>query len=659
MQKESIKTPFVLHGLIALALVGLFVAGLAWGARAAIVDVTITADGTLSPPTVSIAVGDQIRWTNTSDFEEQPASDDHNPVFGADHNRYTDLNVGSIAPGGIKTSPALTRIGTWGYHNHSCGVSCPGTIVIAGKPGQLSGACTDCTPPGVRFFRLASTSAASATIFWETDEPSITRIEFGTSTDYAMAAERNGGFRTEHAVYLENLLPATAYHFRIAVRDKLGNKDVTRYPNQTFKTLPLPPSPAPVPPPPAPNEPQERISMLEAEITGLRTKAVAALAESGFRFTRPLRRGSSGEEVRHLQFLLVLDPVLYPEGLVTGYFGPATEAAVKRFQRKLGIITREAEPGFGRVGPKTREKLNELLSNDMSQKKMPSAPSRALAAFATAAILSAGQTVAAPPAAGRDAFLAKLGEIEHQIGELQKKIDALVERLAADRRAESSGRAREPAPAGGSGAIPVPPGSRIIDVTITEEEFLPKLVVIQKGDRIRWRNQSPFAEYPDPRVHGREPTKQALEKYPPLGAEAGEIPAGGTRTTAPLTPVGWWGYHNHNAGGFWHGLIVIQDSSSRQPSIGSLRRLLPTAVLRPGMRGPEVANLQSLLRYNPVLYPEGLVTGHFGEATEQAIIRFQQRYGIFSFDTMDDRSRWGVVGQETRQQLAELFGMNR
>jgi len=62
----------------------------------------------------------------------------------------------------------------------------------------------------------------------------------------------------------------------------------------------------------------------------------------------------SGTEVRYLQKVLALDPKIYPEGRVSGYFGPLTEAAVKRFQKKYGIRT------TGEVGPLTRTKLNEL-----------------------------------------------------------------------------------------------------------------------------------------------------------------------------------------------------------------------------------------------------------------------------------------------------------
>lgn len=71
-------------------------------------------------------------------------------------------------------------------------------------------------------------------------------------------------------------------------------------------------------------------------------------------FMRTLRRGMRGEDIRELQLFLEQFSGIYPEGITTGYFGPLTEAAVKRFQETNGIEQ------VGVVGPKTRTRLNEL-----------------------------------------------------------------------------------------------------------------------------------------------------------------------------------------------------------------------------------------------------------------------------------------------------------
>src|SRR3989344_3464332 len=87
--------------------------------------------------------------------------------------------------------------------------------------------------------------------------------------------------------------------------------------------------------------------------------ATSANAESGsgkVKIENRLRVGSTGEEVRSLQQILASDPTLYPEGLVTGFYGPLTARAVSRFQAKLRLDQ------VGQVGPLTLAKINEILT---------------------------------------------------------------------------------------------------------------------------------------------------------------------------------------------------------------------------------------------------------------------------------------------------------
>lgn len=83
---------------------------------------------------------------------------------------------------------------------------------------------------------------------------------------------------------------------------------------------------------------------LREEIQGLRLEA------------RELREGIRGADVELLQQILASDSSIYPEGLVTGYFGPLTKAAVVKFQAKTGINE------GGEVGPKTKERINQILA---------------------------------------------------------------------------------------------------------------------------------------------------------------------------------------------------------------------------------------------------------------------------------------------------------
>jgi peptidoglycan hydrolase-like protein with peptidoglycan-binding domain len=93
------------------------------------------------------------------------------------------------------------------------------------------------------------------------------------------------------------------------------------------------------------------------------TEALVRVAMKNFTERDILRFGVSSDVVRQLQSVLARDTEVYPQGLVTGYYGVLTLRAVERFQRKYGIV-RSGTPqttGYGAVGPKTRAKLNTLL----------------------------------------------------------------------------------------------------------------------------------------------------------------------------------------------------------------------------------------------------------------------------------------------------------
>ena len=78
--------------------------------------------------------------------------------------------------------------------------------------------------------------------------------------------------------------------------------------------------------------------------------------------TRQLELGMTGSDVSLLQTFLAKDITIYPQGLVTGYFGSLTKSAVSNFQARNGIAT------VGRVGPITLASINASMgaSGDVS-----------------------------------------------------------------------------------------------------------------------------------------------------------------------------------------------------------------------------------------------------------------------------------------------------
>lgn len=102
----------------------------------------------------------------------------------------------------------------------------------------------------------------------------------------------------------------------------------------------------------------KQIQQLQTQIEALKTQMVQLQQqkqETILQLLTTLKEGSKGQNVKTLQALLAADPEIYPEGLITGFYGRLTAEAVKRFQKRHGIEQ------VGIVGPKTLKKLNEWL----------------------------------------------------------------------------------------------------------------------------------------------------------------------------------------------------------------------------------------------------------------------------------------------------------
>lgn len=74
--------------------------------------------------------------------------------------------------------------------------------------------------------------------------------------------------------------------------------------------------------------------------------------------------GETNADVSSLQTFFKDNSTIYPEGLVTGYFGALSRSAVQRFQVQNNIVSSgsAATTGYGRVGPSTRDSINNLIN---------------------------------------------------------------------------------------------------------------------------------------------------------------------------------------------------------------------------------------------------------------------------------------------------------
>src|SRR3989344_4363314 len=98
------------------------------------------------------------------------------------------------------------------------------------------------------------------------------------------------------------------------------------------------------------------ITNVEQALGGVQTSASTTAVSSGL--IGFFRIGSEGDGVELLQLLLATDPSIYPEGVISGYFGALTQKALRQYQKKHGF----EQVGF--VGPRTLRQLQEDLEDN-------------------------------------------------------------------------------------------------------------------------------------------------------------------------------------------------------------------------------------------------------------------------------------------------------
>lgn len=243
----------------------------------------------------------------------------------------------------------------------------------------------DTTAPGISNLAVV-TSTTTATFTWTTDEIASSQVSYGLTTSLGTnTAETDTTPRvTSHSVTLTGLQRCKTQYYTVTSKDASTNTVTSSI--ATFRTkgcstsggdinpTPVTPAgtgsitPAPEAQPATPPVVVEQPSTGEAPVTPPATQAPVFVSNIplGFRFNVNMKFGQSSNDVRLLQeFLKEQGTNVYPEGLITGYFGALTKKAVIRFQelyasKVLAPVGLSAGNGF--VGSFTRAQINNLLS---------------------------------------------------------------------------------------------------------------------------------------------------------------------------------------------------------------------------------------------------------------------------------------------------------
>lgn len=109
----------------------------------------------------------------------------------------------------------------------------------------------------------------------------------------------------------------------------------------------------------------EQIKTLMARLEELKTQLATVRGELNDVLKTNITEGTSSDDIKKVQELLATDGQIYPEGQVTGYFGPRTKEAIKKFQERHGL------PVTGVVDEETKSLLAEYLKERQGDRVPP------------------------------------------------------------------------------------------------------------------------------------------------------------------------------------------------------------------------------------------------------------------------------------------------
>lgn len=95
----------------------------------------------------------------------------------------------------------------------------------------------------------------------------------------------------------------------------------------------------------------ETIQRLLQQVEELRKQLAAIQGE----LKSGLVEGMKDDDIKKIQELLATDPTVYPGGIVSGYYGPMTKEAIKRFQERHGLVM------TGQVDEETKRLMQEYM----------------------------------------------------------------------------------------------------------------------------------------------------------------------------------------------------------------------------------------------------------------------------------------------------------
>ncbi|MBU6500890.1 MAG: peptidoglycan-binding protein [Patescibacteria group bacterium] len=557
------------------------------------------------------------------------------------------------------------------------------TFVTASEPVFV-----DETPPSITSVEILDTSTSSATFSIATDEPAITKIEYGTTENYGSFTPSSSEFDIAHITTIANLKPGTVYHYRVIAEDEAGNATASF--DDTFTTDSLP-----VVSPSAEPTSSEPLAIIqpEAVVIGTSTVTIAwstnkdadGRIDYGATNTYGLNISTTTQALSHRLTLKGLSPG-------TAYLYQITARTASGEIVKVGELEFTTLPQV--IAPaETGPVLSGITAHSV-------AASTATISWNTDTLADStvryGTTTAYEAGAAHDATLKNSHEIF--LANLMSATTYHFEVISAD-ALKNTAISKDFTFTTASSGVTSPPiaSTSTVATSSVKEPAIPPQNEIQTGtpnlkvpEAARRAILATGAKIPDlpstPRVLKTEGLDgQAAFIWNTAGAPStfqvrvvrNTSNSPGHENDGVVVYEGRAGAFtdtNLNNGQTYHYAIYItskfrgisephrvvvtptlgNDQVSLQ-AVSSEIQLTPTFTfendLGPGAQSRKVAQLQLLLAEDANIYPQGLITSYFGALTQNALRRFQKQNNLPATGFADAPTRAALEAESSRPAL--------
>lgn len=141
----------------------------------------------------------------------------------------------TVNSGSMNTTQAITITGLYPETNYYLRITAEDntSAVTSFEQTFKTEKQTDNQAPVISNVKVAYTTGATATIQWETNEPTTSEVEYGRTESYG-SVKGDGRLVKIHDLTIGGLIDGTYYHFRVRSKDKDNN--ISRWYDMTFQT---------------------------------------------------------------------------------------------------------------------------------------------------------------------------------------------------------------------------------------------------------------------------------------------------------------------------------------------------------------------------------------------------------------------------------------